>query len=233
MTEKKKPDGRLPVSLVVGCVIVFALILIIGVAAMLGGEAEMPTIAPTSGTVHTTGAAPSGETEELHTVEQTREQTGTEPVQETVTDPAAETKPPQKPTEPDVQIPETLPQQEEASYERWLSAGMVVGLSMNYPDFQLQGIYITGETALEDRMSSGGACILFTSGGEALALRSTPLEAERKTPGTIDLSSQTIGFATFDVTDASAVDTAGMTAVDVAELSELIAQSMLVSLYWN
>ena len=33
-----------------------------------------------------------------------------------------------------------------ASYERWLAAGMVTAVSMKYPDFEIEGIYLTGET---------------------------------------------------------------------------------------
>lgn len=232
MNDKK--NTALP--MILGCVILFAVILALGIGAMLGGGGEEPTIAPTSGMVHTTGGDTVASDSTSHAT-QTQQQTGSEPLQESIsaveTDPTPETKPTQKPTEPVPQPPVTIPQMKEASYEQWLSASMVVGLSMSYPDFQLQGIYVAGETALEDKMSSGGAVIRFTSGGKELALRSTPLEAERDTAGTIDLSTQTLGFATFDVVDASAVNTAAMTEVALEDLGELIEQSLLVSLYWH
>ena len=233
MNDKKKT--ALP--MILGCVILFAVILALGIGVMLGVGGEEPTIAPTSGMVHTTGDAATDGLEPSSAGTVTEEQSAALPTQESVstpqTDPAPETKPTQKPTEPVTQPPVTIPQMKEASYEQWLSASMVVGLSMSYPDFQLQGIYVAGETALEDKMSSGGAVIRFTSGGKELALRSTPLEAERDTAGTIDLSTQTLGFATFDVVDASAVNTAAMTEVALEDLGELIEQSLLVSLYWH
>lgn len=252
MNDKKK--SMLPVIL--GCVILFAVILALGIGVMLGSQDETPTIAPTAGQVSTgdgqesiSGGAALSESSPASDGTEPQAQPGTEFQQQTVTDPrqefdpvpgtkpAPETKPTQnvtqRPTDPVIQTPETIPQQKEASYEQWLSAGMVVGLSMSYPDFQPQAIYVTGETPLEDRMSSGGAVILFTSGGKSLALCSTPLEAERKTPGTVDLSTQVLGFATFDVVDAGAVDITGLTKVEIGALEELIGQSLLVSLYWN
>lgn len=230
MNEKKK--SALPVIL--GCVILFALILTAVIAVMLGGGEEETPAEPTVGTVQTNGSdVPTDAATTAQTDGAT--QPGATAGQETqpVTDPAPETTPAAKPTAPPVQEPVTLPQMKEASYEQWLSAGMVVGLSMEYPDFELRGIWVAGETALEDKMNSRGAVVLFTSGGEELALRSAPLEEGRKTPGTMDLSTQTLGFATFDVTAAGSVNTAGMKEVALDDLTELIEQSMLVSLYWN
>lgn len=230
MNENKK--NTMPVIL--GCVILFALILTAVIAVMLGGQGEDTPVTPTVGVVPTDAVdAPTEAATTVQTDGDTQPAATTPQQTQPVTGPAPETTPATKPTAPPVQEPVTIPQMKEASYERWLCAGMVVGLSMEYPDFTPQAIYVTGETALEDRMSSGGAVILFTSGGRELALRSVPLEEGRKTPGTMDLSTHTLGFATFDVVTADSVNTAGMEKVALEDLTELIEQSLLVSLYWN
>ena len=119
----------------------------------------------------------------------------------------------------------------DASYERWLAAGMVTAVSMQYPDFEIEGIYLTGETDPADKMQSGGAYVIFTADGTETAVQSTPLEAERTDAGTTDLYTRDLGFATFDVVDPAQIDTGACVAVSMDELEELISQSLLVSLY--
>lgn len=124
-----------------------------------------------------------------------------------------------------------LHQKADASYERWLAAAMVTAISLHYPDFQINGIYLTAETELSSASESSGAYVTFTSGEESLMICSKPLEEERTEAGTIDLYTMDLGFATFDEVDVETVNTEGMLSVEAAELSELISQSMLVSLY--
>lgn len=124
-----------------------------------------------------------------------------------------------------------LHQKADASYERWLAAAMVTAISLHYPDFQINGIYLTAETELSSASESSGAYVAFTSGEESLMICSKPLEEERTEAGTIDLYTMDLGFATFDEVDVETVNTEGMLSVEAAELSELISQSMLVSLY--
>lgn len=119
----------------------------------------------------------------------------------------------------------------DASYERWLAAGIVTAVSMQYPDFEIEGIYLTGETDSADRMQSGGAYVIFTADGTETAVQSMPLEAERTDAGTTDLYTRDLGFATFDVVDPAQIDTGSCVEVSMDELEELISQSLLVSLY--
>lgn len=124
-----------------------------------------------------------------------------------------------------------LTQQAQAEYEPWLAAAMLIGVSMEYPDFEFGGLYTSSATALEDKFSSQGVYLLFTSAGESLALHSIPLEAERTQSGTRDISTQNLGFASFDLVEPSFVDTESMTELKLESMSELIAQSLLVSVY--
>lgn len=235
MTGRKKINSK---WLVLGCVMAVLCIVIAGVAVMLRGDEPLRQDQTVSAGMTLGNTDPASESASGDSATETR--TATAPGGETVSVPETSpiqatqpTSPPPGPTEPVIQTPVTIPQQKEAPYEQWLAAGMIIGLSMEYPDFELQGIYLTGETPLEDRMNSDGVYILFTSGGSNMAIHGSPLEEGRKTPGTMDLSTQTIGFAAFDTVDAASVNTAAMTAVEIGELDELIAQSMLVSLYWN
>ncbi len=124
-----------------------------------------------------------------------------------------------------------LVEREDASYEEWLAAGMVLGISMQYTDFTVDGIYLTGETALADGQSSQGAYVLFTAEGEARAIVSTPLEAERTDAGTRDLYTRDLGFATFDEIDPASVDTASCRQVTMEDLETVISQTILPTVY--
>lgn len=129
------------------------------------------------------------------------------------------------------QPPVVIEQRVDAEYEKWLAAAMVVCISMEYPDFELEGIYTASATALADKFDSDGTYIIFSSGGTRMALHSVPLEAERSTAGTKDISTEAMGYATFDPVDPASVDTSALIAIELEELGELIAQSLLVSIY--
>jgi len=159
---------------------------------------------------------------------------GTEPAP---SDPAVdpETTDPAQPVEtvPEPSAPGTGEpvQRADAEYEKWLGAALVVCVSMEHPDFELEGVYAASATALEEKFSSDGAWILFSSGGSRMAIHAVPLKEERTESGTSDISTEAIGFATFDRVDPGAVDLASMEQLPVEELGELIEQSLLVSIY--
>ena len=102
---------------------------------------------------------------------------------------------------------------------------------MEYPDFQLEGVYAASATALEDKFASDGAYILFSSGGTRMAIHSSALEGERTAPGTMDISTEIIGYATFDQTDPASLNLSSMEQLALEDLSELISQSLLISIY--
>lgn len=154
---------------------------------------------------------------------------------EKTTEPTAETTAPVQtqpvivePTEPAV-----LPTvgQEESSYEQWLAAGMVMAISMEYPDFELLGIYAASETPVAYHATSSGAYVHFRSGGGEILIHSAPLDAERSVSGTTDLYTAQLGFATFDQVAVGSADLGGMEKLELEALSDLISQSLLVSIY--
>lgn len=116
---------------------------------------------------------------------------------------------------------------EDAPYEKWLAAGMILGASMQYPDFEVEAIYITGEHALTEKAESAGACLQIKTGGESILIVSKPLEAERKEAGTIDLYTGDMGYNTFDVAAPGSVDTSAMTELLMEDLNKLISQTIL------
>jgi hypothetical protein len=162
----------------------------------------------------------------------TEEQTDTEPQAPSDDEPVDPdvTLPPE--TDPiEIETRETIPQQADAEYERWLAAAAVICVSIEYPDFQLEGIYASSSTALADKFSSDGVSILFVSGGQRMAIHANALEGERTEPGTRDISTEVIGYASFDSVDPQRIDTASMDQIHPEELEDLIAQSLLVSIY--
>lgn len=120
---------------------------------------------------------------------------------------------------------------QDVSYEHWLAAGTVTGISMYYMDFELEGIYLASETPLGNHDDSKGVYVVFKSGGETMTIKSVPLEDERDEAGTIDLSTENFGFATFDVVEVSDDELKACEEVRLENLSSLINQLMLVTLY--
>ena len=125
----------------------------------------------------------------------------------------------------------SIEQRANADYEEWLAAGMVTALSMQYPDFKIDGIYLTGRTELSKKENSNGVYVIFTAEGTQAAVYSVPLSEERTESGTIDLYTRDLGFATFDMKDLNAINKESYQQIEMNELDELISQSLLVSLY--
>ncbi len=151
----------------------------------------------------------------------------TDPVETTVTQ---QTTAPQETTQPaPTQPPIQLEEQVDGTFEQWTAAGMLMLLPLEYPDFADLEIYVTGETALADRMESKGVYLKFTSGGAQVILHAAPLAAERKEPGTRDMTSKQTGFATMDV--VTGVDLSQYTLLTLDSLNDHIRQVTLPSMY--
>lgn len=120
---------------------------------------------------------------------------------------------------------------EEAVYEEWLAASVVTAISLSYPDFELQEIMTATKTGMSEMDQSEGVYVKFKSGGEAIVIHSKPIENERTEKGTMDLHEEKLGFATFDVVKEDALKDDGLIVIDMNSLSELISESLLVSLY--
>ena len=128
-------------------------------------------------------------------------------------------------TEPSVQV--------EPEYELWLASAALLGLSLEYPDFELDGIYALSATSLEEKAASKGVYLCFRSGGTDRAIHCAPLEGERSTAGSVDLSSKVTGFATFDQVEPSELALEGAVEFQTEQLEDTIARSELVSLYYH
>lgn len=217
---RKKKTSKLPVFLIVAVVLILSVVLVMLLKGNDGGAQTDPSKgAEISGTqAGSTGETTKplgGEEDSSGAVQGTENPTGETQVPSTAV------------TQPPIEIVE----RKDAEYEKWLAAAMMVCVSMDYPDFELEGIYAASASSLADKMESEGAYIIFTSGGVRMAIHSAALEAERTGAGTKDISTEAIGFASFDLVDPAAVDTANLQELDLEELSELIAQSILVSIY--
>lgn len=150
------------------------------------------------------------------------------------TAPAETQVPPTEPPQTEVQEtrpPVVIVQKADAVYERWLAAALVVGVSMEYPDFIPDGIYAASATGLEEKFTSDGVYIVFMSGGSMMGIHAKPLQQERTEAGTKDISTHSIGFATFDQIDPASINVDSMERIELEDLGELIAQSLLISIY--
>ena len=126
-------------------------------------------------------------------------------------------------------VPTVTPGDEDP-YENHLAAAMVIGISMQYPDFEFLGIYTASHTPVSAHDSSLGAYVVFKSGGETLALKSTPLPGERGDKGTADLYVPAIGYATYELIDPNSIPLAGLNVLQIEDLEELIIASSQVSI---
>ncbi len=123
-----------------------------------------------------------------------------------------------------------LETQEDAPYEHWLAAAVISGISMNYPDFESVAYYASGTTELSASDNSGGIYVTFTSGEERLCVCASPLQEERTEAGTLDIYSEVIGYATFDLVDEADIP-ADYTEMTIDNLNDLITQSVRIMLY--
>ena len=126
---------------------------------------------------------------------------------------------------------EEIPEKREASYEQWLAAGMIMATSMYYGEVEITEIHITGETDLEDKFDSQGVLISFIENGSESVIWSKPLEEERQEQGTLDIYTADLGFATFDTVEKMPANLDNYKKMEISDFSELISQSLLVSIY--
>ena len=119
---------------------------------------------------------------------------------------------------------------EEDPYEDWLASAMIIGISMQYSDYEFLSIYTASETPVAAHGSSKGAYVIFMGDGEKLALRATPLDGERADRGTMDLYVPAIGYATYELIDPEAVPKDSLKERTFADLQDLIVASTQVSI---
>ena len=229
----KKKKSNIPFWLI----LIIAVILIGAVLLLVPGilRDEIPSETEGQSAIQTDAAGENNaedSTDAIGSTEDTSDETtpaGSAPADPEETLNPGETKAPQENVVPQPTV--VIVQQADAEYEKWLAATMVMCVSMEYPDFELEAIYAASATALENKFDSQGAYIVFTTGGSRICIHSKALEAERTAPGTKDISSETIGYATFDRLDPGSVDFSSFEKIELEDLSDLFAQSLLVSIY--
>lgn len=113
---------------------------------------------------------------------------------------------------------------EDATDSEWLAAGMVIAISLQYPEFEIEEIYISAKDEKE-------AYVIFDSSGEKVIIHSKALNEEREDSGTRDIYTEELGFATFDEIPESNMNVENMTKIVLEDLQSLISQSLLVSVY--
>lgn len=222
-------DNKLPkwvLYTAVCVVLLFAAVLLIIVNAKTK-ETQRPPVRTEQATTLPTGG------EELQNTASTSSADSTESISE-----ATQGQDPQQGESVDAQDPTSQPEQtdpiptmdEGAPYEDRLAAAMVIGISMQYAEFEFDGIYAASETSMGNYMNSAGAYVVFRGDGQWLALRSQPIAAERSDKGTADLYLPALGYATYELVDPQTVPGTGLRELQLEDLEELILQSTQVTI---
>ena len=139
----------------------------------------------------------------------------------------------EKESVPTVPYENEVVQQVTVEYEKWLASALVLGVSVEYPDFELVDICTETCKELTDSHSSKGVYILFKSDGTDMAVYGVPLEQERTASGTIDIGTMNMGLATFDVVDINQISKAECISYTMEDLEDTISQTMQLSLYYH
>lgn len=119
---------------------------------------------------------------------------------------------------------------DEDPYEQCLVSAMIVGISMQYSDYEFLGIYTASETPISSHESSSGAYVIFQADGEKRALKAVPLTGERAERGTADIYVATLGYATYELIDPESVPVASLKEHKLEDLVDLISAYSLVSI---
>lgn len=125
---------------------------------------------------------------------------------------------------------QTQKPEEEKTYEEHLGALTLFALSMEYPDFSLQGTYTATAVTIANKEASDGIYVLFESMGEKFCVHVYPIAQERTEVGTLDLFAAELGFAAFDLLE-EAPKTEGLTALEAQSFSQLLSDLNSVSVY--
>ena len=241
----KKSSGAGKIILIVILVLILAAAVVFAIKFFGGRDAADENLPPVAGEeeselpedeISEEPAEESSESEEVSEEAEVSDETGEAPeesTEESSTESTPESSDESSSESSEESKPVELPQQVDAEYEKWLASAMIMGISMDYADFEIKGIYVPKATALKDKTESEGVYVVFTSDGTEYAIYSRPIEEERSEEGTTDLSSMTMGFATFDLVELAEVPAEYALEYSIDDLQETIAQSMQVSVYYH
>lgn len=113
-------------------------------------------------------------------------------------------------------------------YEKKLAALVLFALSMDYPDFRLEGIYMNSSAIDAEKQSDRGVYAVVDNGGNRFVFSAFPIDGERSEAGTTDLYANELGYASFTMT--SDVLTEGMTLLEPAEYSQFLSELSGISI---
>ena len=119
---------------------------------------------------------------------------------------------------------------DEDPYEDWLASAIIIGISMQYSDYEFLGIYTGSETPVGYHQESEGAYVIFMGDGEKRAIQSFPLDGERDDKGTVDLYVPAIGYATYEHIDPENIPVGSLKVRTLEDLEHLIIASSQVSI---
>ena len=149
-------------------------------------EQFQPNDEPLPDEIESVGQSETSPVSEEMPTESTVEPLSSEPNDPTQAQPSETQEPAQ--TQAPTELPE--PVTIEVDPEQ-LAALSLYALSMEFPDFELQGFYSNGSR-------TDGIYAMFVSNGENLTAHIYPIGNERNTPGTMDIYATEVGYAAFD-----------------------------------
>lgn len=133
------------------------------------------------------------------------------------------------PTDIQTQPTIVLEQRVEGSYEQWLAAAGMYGVTMQYPEGLPVGIYAPANTLFENRSQSSGVYIRVQMPDTELLVHCKPLDAERTEKGTVDLYTKELGYNTFDEIPLSGVELSAMEELKFEDLIPYMDQTLLAT----
>ncbi len=149
-------------------------------------EQLQPNDEPTPDEIESVGQSETSPVSEEMPTESTVEPLSSEPNDPTQAQPSETQEPAQ--TQPPTELPEPVTVEVDPVQ---LAALSLYALSMEFPDFELQGFYSNGSR-------TDGIYAMFVSNGENLTAHIYPIGNERNTPGTMDIYATEVGYAAFD-----------------------------------
>lgn len=121
----------------------------------------------------------------------------------------------------------------EVSYEKWLAASVIISIAMDYPDFELNEIYIVSENKVNERMNSEGIFVTYQTEGEKKCVYSKPINSARKKTGTFDIYSEYLKYATYEEREVESIDLEKYHSIEIENMNTLIEQLGRVTKYMN
>lgn len=118
----------------------------------------------------------------------------------------------------------------DCSYEEYLAAAGLSALTVQYEGFEPKKILCDSKHSINDAAQSKGVYLIYNGVDGEQCLHLYYLEKERTEAGTMDLYSQSVGYAAMDEASIEEAEKAGFTETTVDALEPVIKQLLLTTI---